>query len=165
MEKSLEFVKNRIESGMAYGFENTHFESLTEHDSRDTFKSFHIFYDDKSETKLICKLGNDDKPDLEINIIYSPDAEFEYFTMESCRCDGTLLFVQELMEKCVEKIIRLKTYNKDKQLPSDLSGHKITYTVGDFVVGTEYGEQFSTKEKPWMMERFTVMLPIKFDVE
>ena len=164
MGKSLEFIKNRIESENVYGFEDTGFESLTEYNSRDAFKSFYIFSDDKTETKLIYKLG-DDKADLEVDIVYNPDADFEYFTMECCRCDGTLLFIQELMEKCVEKIIRFKTYNKDKQLPADLSGHKITYTVGDFVVGTEYGEQFSTKEKPWMLERFTVMLPIKFDVE
>ena len=164
MGKSSEFIKNRIESEIAYGFDNTHFESLTEYNSKDVFKNFHIFTDDKTETKLIYKLG-DDKADLEMDIIYNPDADFEYFTMERCRCDGTLLFIQELMEKCVEKIIRLQTCNKEKQLPSDLSGHKITYTVGDFVVGTEHGEQFSTKEKPWMLERFTIMLPIKFDAE
>lgn len=165
MSKSLEFIKNRIKSDNVYGFENTHFESLTEHDSKDVFKNFNMFTDDQPESKLIYILKSDDKSYLAINIIHNPDADFEYFTMESCYCDGTLIFIQDLMKKCVEKIIRLQTCNKEKRIPSDLSGHKITYTVGDFVVGTEYGEQFATKEKPWMTEKFTVMLPIKFDVE
>ena len=28
----------------------------------------------------------------------------------------------------------------------------------------EFGDEFATKEKPWMKSRFTAMLPIKFDV-
>lgn len=43
-------------------------------------------------------------------------------------------------------------------------GLSIIYTVGDFVLTEEFGDEFTTKEKPWMQSRFTAMLPIKFDV-
>lgn len=35
---------------------------------------------------------------------------------------------------------------------------------GNFVLAEEFGDQFATKEKPWMKSRFTAMLPIKFNV-
>lgn len=33
----------------------------------------------------------------------------------------------------------------------------------DFVLAEECGQQFATKEKPWIKSRFTVMLSIKCD--
>ena len=32
------------------------------------------------------------------------------------------------------------------------------------MLAEEFGNEFATKEKPWMQSRFTAMLPIKFDV-
>ena len=162
MGKSLEFIKNRIESENVYGFEDTHFETLTEFNSMDMLEKLDVFK--KSNGNLLCKFV-DGRPDLKIHIIYDDNADFDYFTMDSCCCDGTLYFAYAMMENCIAKILRLETYNKEKKIPEDLSGYEITYTVGNFVLGTEYSEKFATKEKPWMLERFTAMLPIKFDIE
>ena len=84
--------------------------------------------------------------------------------MQRCNCDGTFVFFQDLMGECIDKIIHLKTCNVNKEIPKDLTGYSIIYTVGDFVLAEEFGDEFATKEKPWMQSRFTAMLPIKFDV-
>ena len=48
----------------------------------------------------------------------------------------------------------------------NIKDYIVDYTIGDFVFGDEYDlKKFGTKEKPWMHSRFTVMLPIKFDVK
>ena len=68
------------------------------------------------------------------------------------------------MGECIDKMIHLKTCNVNKEIPKDLIGYSIIYTVGDFVLAEEFGDEFATKEKPWMKSKFTAMLPIKFDV-
>lgn len=100
--------------------------------------------------------------DVEVSIKQNTNADFEYFTMERCTCDGTLLFAEELFSKILNKLIKAETVNKEKykQVPY---GGEIVYTVGNFVMCEEFGD-FGTKEKPWLNSRFTVMLPIKFDV-
>ena len=61
-------------------------------------------------------------------------------------------------------MINLKTCNGNKTIPKDLNGYSIIYTVGDFVLAEELSDEFATKDKPWMKSRFTVMLPIRFNV-
>ena len=68
------------------------------------------------------------------------------------------------MAECLNKMIHLKTCNVNKEIPKDLTGYSIVYTVGDYVLAEEFGKEFSTEDKPWMQYRFTAMLPIKFDV-
>lgn len=55
------------------------------------------------------------------------------------------------------------------KIPKDaeeyLYNYDILFGVGDFVFVEEHVERFSTKEKPWIKSRFTVMLPIKCDFE
>ena len=84
--------------------------------------------------------------------------------MQRCNCDGTFVFFQDLMGECIDKMVHLKACNVNKEISKDLTGYSIIYTVGDFVLAEEFGDEFATKEKPWMKSRFTAMLPIKFDV-
>lgn len=66
---------------------------------------------------------------------------FEYFTMERCICDGTLIFIEELIEKVLLKVIQIQTVNNDK-IPEDFNrnpfNYDILYTVGNFVICDEY---------------------------
>lgn len=107
-------------------------------------------------------------PKLEVRIEHnpSPNEGFEYFTMERCLCDGTLYYFHQLAEQIINKLIYAQTYNC-KKYPKDiiqsLDINIIHYTVGDLVCCQEYGK-YGTKDKPWLSSRFTVFLPIKFEI-
>ena len=163
MGKSLEFVKERISSGQCNGMENNKYESMFEQDIRELFDAIN---DTKNGTILAdipyFKEGN--KPYFNVIIKHDPNVNFEYFTMQRCNCDGTFVFFRQLMDICIDKMIHLKTSNVNKEIPKDLTGYSIVYTVGNFVLAEEFGSEFATKEQPWMLTRFTAMLPIKFDV-
>lgn len=162
MGKSLEFVKERIASGQCNGMENNKYESMIEQDIRELFT---VVTCTKNGTILAdIPYLKGDKPYFNVIIKRDPNADFEYFTMQRCNCDGTFVFFQNLMGECIDKMIHLKTCNVNKEIPKDLTGYAIIYTVGDFVLAEEFGDEFATKEKPWMRSRFTAMLPIKFDV-
>lgn len=96
---------------------------------------------------------------FDVSISFDSDADFDYFTSESCIHDGTLLFVREAMDKCVRKVCLAQSYYKPTGAPA--SGDSIQYTVGNFIVLTEYDGDFVPADKPWMRERSTVLLPIK----
>lgn len=162
MGKSLEFVKERIASGQCNGMENNKYESMIEQDIRELFTV--VNYTKNGTILVDVPYLKGDKPYFNVIIKHDPDADFEYFTMQRCNCDGTFVFFQDLMGECIDKMIHLKTCNVNKEIPKDLTGYSIIYTVGDFVLAEEFGDEFATKEKPWMHSRFTAMLPIKFDV-
>lgn len=162
MGKSLEFVKERIASGQCNGMENNKYESMIEQDIRELFTV--VNYTKNGTILADVPYLKGDKPYFNVIIKHDPDADFEYFTMQRCNCDGTFVFFQDLMGECIDKMIHLKTCNVNKEIPKDLTGYSIVYTVGDFVLAEEFGDEFATKEKPWMKSRFTAMLPIKFDV-
>ena len=162
MGKSLEFVKERIASGQCNGMENNKYESMIEQDIRELFTV--VNYTKNGTILADVPYLKGDKPYFNVIIKHDPDADFEYFTMQRCNCDGKFVFFQDLMGECIDKMIHLKTCNVNKEIPKDLTGYSIIYTVGDFVLAEEFGKEFATEEKPWMQSRFTAMLPIKFDV-
>lgn len=168
--KSLEFVRDRIKSGMCNGMENNKYERFFE--CQDSFPecfnnilSYPYMQENKLRFKLNASVGGTQKQgELGISVEYNPDAQFEYFTMERRQCDGTLIFYKELMGRAVEKILGLQTINvNNKPLDFDINPfiYNVEYTVGNFVIGMEYGDEFSTEEKSWMKSRFSIMLPIK----
>lgn len=162
MGKSLEFVKERIASGQCKGMENNKYEFMIEQDIREIFKSINCTKEGTILADVPYLKG--DKPYFNVIIKRDPNANFEYFTMQRCNCDGTFVFFQDLMSECIDKMIHLETCNVNKTVPKDLTGYSIVYTVGDFVLAEEFGDEFATKEKPWMKSRFTAMPPIKFEV-
>lgn len=163
MCKSLDFVKERITSGFCNGMENNTYKTMIEQNTLDIFKKFEFFKDGETSRTFEVSIKNI-KSLFTVNIKYNPNADFEYFTMQRCICDGTFVFFQDLMAECLNKMIHLKTCNVNKEIPKDLTGYSIVYTVGDYVLAEEFGKEFSTEDKPWMQCRFTAMLPIKFDV-
>lgn len=168
MEKSLDFVKNRINNNMCTDMNIVDFENATEFSFIDFVKSCLKNPEEMSEdNELTLKISGEDigiEKDTEIIISFNPDADFEYFASETCNCDGTLGFMRDLMQNIFMRLLELRTSYKDT-VPEDLGSHfwdyKYKYIVGNFVMNTEYGNQFSSKEKPWMTSRFTVCLPIK----
>ena len=160
MSKSLEFVKRRIENGDCKNM-------LPEEFTEMNIVPLNSYWDKVGVGETIILAITKDKSEVIADLTYNPDAEFDYFTTESCVCDGTLLFMTELIEKILRKVGSLNTY----YIPAfegisekDLCNYKLHYEVGDFVTNSCIIEP-PDKDKPWMCDRFTVMLPIKFTVE
>lgn len=172
MGKSLDFVKNRIASGFCNGMENNQYECMHELELLDVLENYqhNVIFDDRNVCKKFLNMTSitNSTDDVEIQVKYDPNAEFEYFTMERCRCDGTLFFFYELVATVLNKVFTFGTYNKAK-VPNDYESnpfaYKLKYVIGNPVVAIEHGEEFATEEKPWMLDRFSVMLPIAMDFE
>ena len=170
---SLKFVQKRIASGLCNGMENNQYESMQELPLFDVLNNYkhNIIFDNKNVCNRIilnATTNTNLKGNIEIQVKYDPDAEFEYFTMERCICDGTLFFFYELVATALNNVFTFVTYNKAK-LPSDYDNnpfaYKLKYIIGNPVIAIEHGKEFATEEKPWMLDRFSVMLPIKMNFE
>lgn len=104
--------------------------------------------------------GNDIHFNVELS--FDSNADFDYFTAETCVHDGTLIFIHQLVERCVAKVCQVSTFNINVGQPMD--GDKIKYTIGNLIVLNECGEKFAPNNKPWMCERATVLLPLKMEI-
>lgn len=161
--KSLDFVTERIKSGST-GLTDIKFDQITELYFRDMFKT--IFEQEFPEDNKVM-IESDNK--LIAEVIYDPNADFNYFSMTRCIHDGTLSFVIQLIEELLTKVFGCKTYNQEV-LPNAqdfdifIQTHYIKYTIGDIVLGVEHDGDFIFEDKEWMHERTTAMLPIKFEV-
>lgn len=174
MGKSLDFVRNRIASGVCNGMENNKYELMQEIDLIKALQYYpHLLFSDE---KKICEytlsdvtmINTDLKGDIKIWVKYDPYAEFEYFTMERCKTDGTLSFFSDLLVRVINKVFLFQTYNNVK-VPNDYDRNPFFYTVkyviGNPVITIEHGDDFATEEKPWLLDRFSIMLPIAMDFE
>lgn len=160
MSKSLEFVKRKIENGDCKNMLPEEFTDMN-------IIPLNSYWDKVGIGDTIILVITKDESETIADLTYNPDAEFDYFTTESCVCDGTLLFMNELMVKILKKIGSLNTcYSPVLRglTPEDIVNYKLHYEVGDFVTNSCIIEP-PDKDKPWMCDRFTVMLPIKFSIE
>lgn len=154
-DKALKFVKEKIYSGEFVGLENIATEKIKQISYPTIVK----------HKKLECSLDFGGKT-MRISVLHNPEADFDYLASERCCCDGTLVFVIELCDQILKKLLTGKSCyepKKPKELDEKPWNYDVEFEVGDFVFAEEYGEQFSTKDKPWMTSRFTVMLPVKCD--
>jgi hypothetical protein len=161
INKSLEYVKKRIEEGNCRNMPVEEFKDMY----AIPFKSY--FLEGRGDYMILAvRKGNDD---ILADLTYSPDAEFNYFITESCVCDGTLMFMNELMANILKKIGQLQTcytpaFEGISQEEFNNGNYMIHYEVGDFIANSCIIEP-PYKEKPWMCDRFTVMLPVKFSIK
>lgn len=163
--KSLEFVKNRIASGRTNLQDNV-FRIMEEVKFEFPSSMNSLVKDNGVKCILEGTLpGDKDKKELTIEIEYNPDAEFDYFTLERCNCDGTLTFFVELCDRIIQKLFTIGTYclTAPEDFRKNPFAYDVKYTVGDYVFAEEFGDEFATEEKPWLQARFSVMLPIKFE--
>lgn len=158
MSKSIEYIKSRIENkdntNMELSFDDW-YEVSPEHFLKfdEDHKSISNFTDDSNELNI------------EIEITYDPEADFEYFTTSSEKHDGSICYEAECAHRCVLKILELKTYNKNIKIPEGYGNYKFKYTIGNIVVVNEYDEKFANTDKPWTNEKTTALLPIIFRCE
>ena len=153
MSKSFDFCISVASDKSRSNIADRDFSGALELDMKNVCKSF----EEWGLIKFKVNNGN-----TSVFVSYDPDADFQYFTISTSVHDGTLLFVLDNARSCLDKIFQLETCYAPIGVPKNLNGAELHYTVGNFVVINEYGEQFATKEKPWMLERTTVMLPIKY---
>ena len=103
-----------------------------------------------------------EKINLDVEICFDANADFGYFTSVYCVHDGTLYFVMECVNRCMNNVLGAATC--DARLRREIvNGCTIRYTVGNFVMSNEYGD-FGSAEKPWLKSRTTVLLPLKQEV-
>ena len=162
--KSINFIKDRINNDYCGDMKNNTYDSFEEINPINYLKEYFNGYDLETNALEYTIKTNDEEIDIAIE--YNEDESFEYFTNETVICDGTLIFFNELINKVISKVAQCGTYNihtAPKDFKNNLSNYKIKYIIGNLVLTTEYDDKFSTKEKPWMKSRFTVMLPIKVE--
>lgn len=167
MNKSLEYIKNRI-------INNPNSVSKMPVDGWDdaliinpmdkylyyipTLKDCFI-----SDNEFSVRLS-EDRGEFGINIEYNPDAAFEYFTMENSTHDGTLLFVEEVIQKLLYKLLQFGTV--PKRITEDIVGNptdfNYKYIIGDIVMHRDFGLK-SINGHQWDGETDIVVLPIKFE--
>jgi hypothetical protein len=159
MGKSLEYIKKRIEEGSCNNMSIEEFQNMYEL----SYKSY--FLEGRGDYHIVGI--KKDSEEIFADVTYEPDAEFDYFITETCICDGTLIFVKDLMTKILQKIGQFGTVYAPAIVgitEDNINDYVFHYHVGDFVVNS-YIIEPTDKDKPWMCDKFTVMLPVKFTVE
>lgn len=155
MSKSLEFSVGRMSNPDISCYSDSDWNKAVEQPSEEFFdkylngnRALHVDTQDESGQRFHA----------DNNLSFNADGDFQYCATESCVCDGTLIFLEHLKEKLVEKVCCLVTVCKTC-LPIQ-SGDTIDCTIGNFIVLTEDCES-PDKDKPWLIDRFIVALPLK----
>lgn len=107
--------------------------------------------------------SEDGSKSIKMRILFDPDADFDYYTSASSVHDGTIMSIHANVMDCVLKVVQLQTRNA--YMPPPDFGDEVTFTVGNFVILNEYDGDFVSKDKPWMRERTTVLLPLKMEIK
>ena len=171
-QRSLEYVKSRIRSGTT-GLTDCIYDSMFEVSPinflpKDCNNSQLWVNEYNGNGKIISELHYDNGKIIS-ELHYDIDTDFNYFTMSRNINDGTLLFMQTVIEDVLNRVMTAATCNKKIMLevPNDkdfLNSHHIKYTIGNIVCCSEYSEKFATNEKPYLTSRYTAILPIKFEI-
>ena len=157
MSKSLDFCRARASNPSLSFYADRDWNKAIE--DMETEAIFDEFLHGARNFHLEGRVDGDIEISFDVSISFDSNADFDYFTSDSCVHDGTLLFVRDVMDRCVRKVCNAKTYNKSIGEPE--SGDSIQFIVGNFVVLNEYDGDFVPVNKPWLRERTTVLLPIK----
>lgn len=164
--RSLDFVKERIASGKTALTDIKWSRDFIEVDFKLIYKNlFGVDFPNKGTS-----LKHEDI--LVAEFIYDPNADFNYFATSKRIHDGTLLFVYKTFADLYNSVFTCCTYNKEvieklkmhEKNPNFYKKYHFKYTVGDIVCGTEIDGDYVPKDKKWMRERTTAMLPIKFEI-
>ena len=158
--KSLTYIRRRIEEGNCNNMPVEEFKDMYVI----PFKSY--FLEGCGEYQIIAVTKEQDG--LIADLTYAPDADFNYFITEYCVCDGTLAFMHDLMTKILKKIGQLQTcyapaLDGISKEEFNSGNYMVHYEVGDFIANS-YIIDPPDKNKLWMCDRFTVMLPVKFTI-
>ena len=155
MGKSLEFCNSLASDPERSTYYDRDFNLAKEFDN--TLDVFEYVLNGKSLSNLTAEWNNT----IHYSIEYDSEADFDYFVSETDMTDGTLVFNMNVEVAVIERVAKCLTYFIPKGAPS--SGDTVKYTVGNLVVIDEWCN-VGTHDKPWMKNRITVMLPVKYDV-
>ena len=155
MGKSLDFCKRLASDLERSTYCDRDFNFAKEYDN--TLDVFEYVLNRKSLSNLTAEWNNT----IHYSIEYDSEADFDYFVSETDMTDGTLVYKMNVEGAVIERVAKCLTYFIPKGAPS--SGDNVKYTVGSLVVIDEW-RNVGTHDKPWMKNRITVMLPVKYDV-
>lgn len=157
MSKSFAFCKAAAQNTDRSSYADRSWDNATE--VYETEAIFDEYLHGARHFSLKGKVDGETEICFNVSISFDDNADFDYFTSESCVHDGTLYFIREAMDRCVRRVCLAQTYNKNTGAPEH--GDNIRYVVGNFIILTEYDGDFVPADKPWMRERTTVLLPLK----
>ncbi|MBQ9657252.1 MAG: hypothetical protein IJV31_00615 [Clostridia bacterium] len=157
MSYSLEFVQQIAKNPLRSNFGDRDWDNANEYDSSV------LFHKDEISLKRIITKPDGSLNSCDIKIKIDKDGDFQYCVSDSCLSDGTLLHLQMLLDNIYRKIIWGQSFYAPLGVPENPS--LISYTVGNYVVLTEYNKKFAPESKPWLTERITIMLPVKVEFE
>ena len=115
------------------------------------------------ETFSFTCMSEELKWEQHISLEFNPEANFQYFTQSESIHDGTLLFITENIQKCINRIIMGDTWYQLPNYPQKPKKAKVHYTIGNFIIVNEFdkdGSKFTPKDKRWMNMRTKVMIPL-----
>lgn len=94
------------------------------------------------------------------------NTEFMYYTSNFSQHDGTLAFVTFGCIEMINKVFSLGSVYKDYQnmVAEDFTNKKIIFYIGDFIVNLQIDANRAPEDKPWMMERQEILLPLRMEI-
>lgn len=151
MSYSYDFCINRVSDSNCSDYSNLDWTKAEEYN----YESLYI-------NRIPDGRYNYDDDDIIFNVKYNPNGDFQYFTSFQFVHDGTLLFISYGVQNLINRIYSAATYNK---LIGEPQKNKIaSYIYGNPVILNEYGA-FGAENKPWLLERTTILIPIEYHLE
>lgn len=108
MSKSLSFCQERASNPQLSSYSDRDWGPAQEISSEEFFDRYI-----HGARKII--LSKQEKEDITVDLVFDPDASFDYFTNSSCINDGTMVFTLTTMEEVVMKILNAETYDNRKE--------------------------------------------------
>lgn len=156
MSKSLEFCKTRASNPEISCWSNRNWDNAKE---LDVLPFINECLGDLRQYHLSGLYLDDEELQYDISFTIDPNGEFDYFTSDSFMSDGTLLFEGESIHKLINRVLWLRTYNKNYGIP--VNGCNVCYTIGNIVILHEFDGDWVPEDKKWMDMRTTILLPLK----
>ena len=163
MNRSIEFVKSKIINNETNGIQIDGWDDSLILNPIDYYMRFIPDLNIKNGNELFVTMKYDNGKQSKITIIYDPDIDFDYFTMETTTHDGTMLFTLESIKDLLYKLLQLNTMPKDTPIDeNNVDDYDYVYTIGDIVLHRDFGIK-SINGHNRMAQTDTIILPIKFD--
>lgn len=154
LSKSFDFCKSVAQDALRSSYTDRSWDNAFEY--AETEAIFDELLQGNRKLQVCGTTDEENKYCFNISISFDANADFDYFTSDSCIHDGTLYFIREAMNRCVQRVCLAQTYNKNVGKPRN--GESIKYVIGNFVILNECDGDFVPV---WATERTTVLLPLK----
>lgn len=121
----------------------------------------------KDNTVSVKIVDNTNNRFVNVCLKYNPNAEFDYFATDISTHDGTLLFIEQAIERILNRILTVQTQYA-KSIPKGFNEnnffqHDYFYEVGDILLHSDVGMK-NINGNNIMGQRDIMMLPIKFNM-